>query len=265
MIAKIASALWSASQSCRPIGQQAGDAEIPEHQLHQRRHVAVVGDVGARRRARRCGSASAGSPAARSPRPSPAARSRRRSMKRHPDAVRAASRPNSGFSRIADEVEALHAPALRRRGRPARRAGSRPVDRPPGTCRVGVISMWPMLTATGAAMAKAIASAMSDGLRQLEAFDEALAGLRDVAVHMGEDVGRDPARADLGHAHALAEGIDAQLARQHADRRLGRVIGAVAAEIVGAGDRADVDDVAAVARRPCRARPAGTDAARRAD
>ena len=53
-------------------------------------------------------------------------------------------------------------------GRPAGCSG-RAVWRPPGTCSVGVISMWPMFTATGAAMAKAIASAMSVGLRQLEA------------------------------------------------------------------------------------------------
>ena len=128
------------------------------------------------------------------------------------------------------------------------RCSGRAVDRPPGTCRVGVISMWPMLTATGAAIAKAIASAMSAASRQLEALDEALADLRAVAVHMREDVGRDAARADLGDADALAEGVDAQLARQHADRRLGRVVGRVAAEVVGAGDRRDVDDMAAVAR-----------------
>ena len=53
---------------------------------------------------------------------------------------------------------------------------------------------------------------------------------------------------DLGDADAASECIDAKLARQHADGRLGRVIGGVAAEIVGARDRADVDDVAAVAR-----------------
>ena len=53
---------------------------------------------------------------------------------------------------------------------------------------------------------------------------------------------------DLGDAHALAEAVDAQLARQHADRGLGRVVGGVAAEIVGARDRADVDHMAAVAR-----------------
>ena len=35
--------------------------------------------------------------------------------------------------------------------------------------------------------------------------------------------------------------------RQHGDRGLGRVVGRVAAEIVGAGDRGDVDHVAAVA------------------
>ena len=40
-------------------------------------------------------------------------------------------------------------------------APGRVVDRPPGTCSVGVISMWPTLTAIGAAIAKAIASAMS--------------------------------------------------------------------------------------------------------
>ena len=28
------------------VGQQAGDAEVPEHQLHERRHVAVIGDIG---------------------------------------------------------------------------------------------------------------------------------------------------------------------------------------------------------------------------
>ena len=65
---------------------------------------------------------------------------------------------------------------------------------------------------------------------------------------MGEDVGRDAAGADLGDADALSESVDAQLARQHAHRRLGGVIGRVAAEIVGAGDRGDVDDMAAVAR-----------------
>ena len=105
-----------------------------------------------------------------------------------------------------------------------------------------------MFTATGAAIAKAIASAMSSASRQLEALDEALADLGAVAVHMGEDVGRDAAGADLGDAHAFAESVDAQLARQHADRRLGGVVGRVAAEVVGAGDRDDVDDMAAVAR-----------------
>ena len=52
------------------------------------------------------------------------------------------------------------------------------VERPPGTCRVGVISMWPMFTATGAAIANPMASAMSARLREFVAFDEALADLR---------------------------------------------------------------------------------------
>ena len=85
-------------------------------------------------------------------------------------------------------------------------------------------------------------------LRQLEAVEEARADLRAVAVDVGEDVGGDAPRADLGDAHPLAEDVDAELARQHAHRRLGGVVGRVAAEIVGAGDRGDVDDVAAVAR-----------------
>jgi hypothetical protein len=84
-------------------------------------------------------------------------------------------------------------------------------------------------------------------LRQLEALDEALVGFRRVAVHVREDVGGHAARADLRHAHALAEHVDAQLARQHAHRGLGRVIDAVAVEVVRRRDRADVDDVAAVA------------------
>src|ERR1700722_2454609 len=53
------------------------------------------------------------------------------------------------------------------------------------------------------------------GLRKLISFDEALVDLRGVAMDMSENVGGDPARADLGHAHAPSECIDAQLARQH--------------------------------------------------
>ena len=68
------------------------------------------------------------------------------------------------------------------------------VDSPPGTCSVGVISMWPILTATGAAIAKAIASAMSEACGSSKPFDEALVGLGRVAVHMREDVRRDAAR-----------------------------------------------------------------------
>ena len=47
MIANVASAWWSLSQLLKAGRQQAGDAEVPEHQLYQRRHVAVVGDVDA--------------------------------------------------------------------------------------------------------------------------------------------------------------------------------------------------------------------------
>ena len=90
------------------VGQQAEDAEVPEHQLHQRRHVAVVGDVG---RDRALGDA-AGRQAHHQQHDgqasSPAARSRPRSSasSRTPCSSIA---PNSGLQQDRQQVEVLHA------------------------------------------------------------------------------------------------------------------------------------------------------------
>ncbi|EGE60698.1 hypothetical protein RHECNPAF_1360079 [Rhizobium etli CNPAF512] len=89
-------------------------------------------------------------------------------------------------------------------------------------------------------------------LRQLEAVDEPLPDAGIIAVDVIENIRGDPAGADFGHPHALAESVDAQLVRQHAHACLGGVIGGVSSEIIGAGDRRDVDDVAAVARHHAR-------------
>ena len=144
------------------------------------------------------------------------------------------------------EVESLHAAASFGLA-PAWSA--RIVCSPPGTCSVGMISMWPDVHRDRGGDGEGDRIGDVGGLRQQEALDEALARLGAVAVHVGEDVGRDPARTDLGHADQLAVEVDPQLARQHVHRRLGGVIGAVAAEIIGRGDGADVDHMPAIARR----------------
>ena len=245
MIAKIASPLWSVSQYCSAVGQEAGDAEVPQHQLHERRHVAVVGDVGRRPAGRRCGPGICRMTSRMMP--------RLMASSHEPIATtKVIIRPwrsiaaNSGLSRMAERSNpCIGRPQATRgfggllgpgRGQPAghlQRRGDLHVADVDGDRggdgegdRVGDVGRF----------------------RQLEAVEEARADLRAVAVDMGEDVGRDPARADLGDADAPAEGVDAQLPRQHADRGLGGVVGRVAAEVVGAGDRRDVDHVAAVAR-----------------
>src|SRR6266567_7780059 len=85
------------------------------------------------------------------------------------------------------------------------------------------------------------------GLWKLISFDEPFVGVCRGAMDMRENIRGDTARTNLGHAHAPPEGVDAQLARQHADGGLGCMIGGVSAEIVGARDRADIDHVASIA------------------
>ena len=84
-------------------------------------------------------------------------------------AVPAACGRIRGSDRIGEEDRTPAWPRLRRgRGLPARVAG-RAVESPPGTCSVGVISMWPMFIDDGRRDREGDGVGDVGGLRQLEA------------------------------------------------------------------------------------------------
>ncbi|MPM98866.1 hypothetical protein SDC9_146056 [bioreactor metagenome] len=72
-------------------------------------------------------------------------------------------------------------------------------------------------------------------------------GLGSAAHIASEDLGLDAAGADLGHPDAASDRIVAQLAAELMHGSLRRMVGGVPVEVVDAGDRTDVDDMAEVA------------------
>src|SRR6516164_3859742 len=140
--------------------KQARYAEIPEYQLHQRRHVAMIGDIGSNRAladAARC--------QADHQKDDGQAHGEKPGAERDDDGHLETScehPPEFGFHQDGREVETAHRGA-QEAASPACVADAEglAVESPPGTCSVGVISIWPILTAAGAVIAKAIASAMS--------------------------------------------------------------------------------------------------------
>jgi hypothetical protein len=67
-------------------------------------------------------------------------------------------------------------------------------------------------------------------------------------MDMRKDVSSDAPWTDLCDANPVPKGINAQLARKHADGGFGRVVRRVPTEVIDAGDRRDIDDVTAISR-----------------
>ncbi len=126
------------------------------------------------------------------------------------------------------------------------------MDSPPGTCSVGVISILPMLTATGAASAKATQSAISFASGSSETIDKATAGVFVIAGYVTEYLRRHPPGANFGNSYPLAIAIDAQLTRQRVHSCFGGVIDGIAIEVINRSDGGNINDVTAVARHHSR-------------
>ena len=138
------------------LGQQRRNREVPHHQLNKRRYVAVVGDIRRHQQLREALVAQADHH-----------QHQRNKHGQQPCTQRQFQSDDGAInnhlavvaSHHVTEVE-CHIPSSFAVIQDSRSPG-RIVDSPPGTCSVGVISILPMLTATGAASAKATQSAMS--------------------------------------------------------------------------------------------------------